>query len=276
MNKALLGKWTWRFASDKKALWKHVLEAKYGQEDHGWRTKKAVGACGVGVWKEILKEAGWCWDKMGFKVGKGNKISFWTDVWCGDSALSQRFPHLYTLAANRNAKIEDLWDQNVGEGGWNLRFIRDFNDWEVGLVGELLQALRGVRISWEDDSVFWRGGGSGQFRVKDAYNWLDRPMEVNFPKNRIWVGRVPTKIMFFTWEATWGKILTLDRLQKRVARELWDLVLGLVGVKWVFPKSLEAAHEREKDLLHEVAELQWRLICAQEEIQKFKTENAQV
>ena len=46
MNKALLGKWTWRFASDKEALWKHVLEAKYGQEDHGWRTKKAVGACG--------------------------------------------------------------------------------------------------------------------------------------------------------------------------------------------------------------------------------------
>ncbi|RVW37131.1 hypothetical protein CK203_084530 [Vitis vinifera] len=163
MNKVLLGKWTWRFASDKEALWKHVLETKYGQEDHGWRTKKAVGACGVGVWKEILKEAGWCWDKMGFKVGKGNKISFWTDVWCGDSALSQRFPHLYTLAANRIAKIEDLWDQNVGEGSWNLHFIRDFNDWEVGLVGELLQALRGVRISWEDDSVFWRGGGSGQF-----------------------------------------------------------------------------------------------------------------
>ena len=258
MNKALLGKWTWRFASDKEALWKHVLEAKYGQEDHGWRTKKAVGACGVGVWKEILKEAGWCWDKMGFKVGKGNKISFWTDVWCGDTALSRRFPHLYILAANRNAKVEDLWDQNVGEGGWNLRFIRDFNDWEVELVGELLQALRGVRITWEDDSVFCKGGGSGQFRVKDAYSWLDRSMEVNFPKNKIWVGRFPTKIMFFTWEATWGKILTLDRLQKRgwqlpnrcflcaceaesvdhllihctVARELWDLVLGLVGVKW--------------------------------------------
>ncbi|RVW97910.1 Transposon TX1 uncharacterized 149 kDa protein [Vitis vinifera] len=183
MNKALFGKWTWRFASDKEALWKHVLEAKYGQEDYGWRTKKAVGACGVGVWKEILKEAGWCWDKMGFKVGKGNKISFWTDVWCGDSTLSQRFPHLYILAANRNAKVEDLWDQNAGEGGWNLCFIRDFNDWEVKLVGELLQALRGVRITWEDDSVFWKGGGSGQFRVKDALSWLDRSMEA--PKKRL-------------------------------------------------------------------------------------------
>ncbi|KAJ9694717.1 hypothetical protein PVL29_010271 [Vitis rotundifolia] len=161
MNKALLGKWVWRFAYDKEALWKQVLVAKHGLEDHGWRTKKAMGACGVGVWKEILKEADWCWDKMVFKVGKGNRIKFWTNVWCGDSALSQRFQQLYILAANRNALVEDLWDQNVGEGGWNLRFIRDFNDWEVEMVGELLQALRDFRIIWEDDLVFWKGGEVG-------------------------------------------------------------------------------------------------------------------
>ncbi|KAL8099111.1 hypothetical protein AgCh_031697 [Apium graveolens] len=40
--------------------------------------------------------------------------------------------------------------------------------------------------------------------------------------------------------------------------------------------SLEAAHEREKELLSEVTDLQWRLICAQEELKKHKTENAQV
>ena len=51
MNKALLGKWNWKFASDKEALWKQVLVAKYGQEDYGLRTKKAVGAFRVGVWK---------------------------------------------------------------------------------------------------------------------------------------------------------------------------------------------------------------------------------
>lgn len=38
---------------------------------------------------------------------------------------------------------------------------------------------------------------------------------------------------------------------------------------------LEAAHEREKELLHEITDLQWRLICTQEELQKLKTENAQ-
>uniref|UniRef100_A0A7N0TYY8 Protein kinase domain-containing protein n=2 Tax=Kalanchoe fedtschenkoi TaxID=63787 RepID=A0A7N0TYY8_KALFE len=39
---------------------------------------------------------------------------------------------------------------------------------------------------------------------------------------------------------------------------------------------LEAAHDREKELVREVTELQWRLICAQEELNKYKTEHAQV
>ncbi|RVW44650.1 Uridine-cytidine kinase C [Vitis vinifera] len=57
LNKALLGKWIWRFACAKEELWKKVLEAKYGKEELGWRTRKANGAFGVGVWKEILKES---------------------------------------------------------------------------------------------------------------------------------------------------------------------------------------------------------------------------
>ena len=60
LNKALLGKWIWRFTRAKKELWKKVLEAKYGQEEVGWKTRKANGVFGVGVWKEILKEFTWC------------------------------------------------------------------------------------------------------------------------------------------------------------------------------------------------------------------------
>ncbi|KAH6758644.1 Protein kinase superfamily protein [Perilla frutescens var. frutescens] len=35
---------------------------------------------------------------------------------------------------------------------------------------------------------------------------------------------------------------------------------------------LDAAHEREKDLIREITELQWRLVRCQEEIQKYKTD----
>ena len=66
LNKALLGKWIWRYACDKDNLWKQVIMTKYGQEGLGWRSKKANGAVGGRVWKEILKESVWCWDNIVF------------------------------------------------------------------------------------------------------------------------------------------------------------------------------------------------------------------
>ena len=60
LNKALLGKWIWRFAVEKEVLWKKVIGVKHGLEDGGWKSKEAWGPFGVGVWKEILKEMGWC------------------------------------------------------------------------------------------------------------------------------------------------------------------------------------------------------------------------
>ncbi|RVW82268.1 LINE-1 reverse transcriptase-like [Vitis vinifera] len=185
LNKALLGKWIWRFACDKDNLWKQVIKVKYGQEDFGWRPKKATGAVGVRVWKEISKESEWCWDNMTFRVGKGNTIRFWTDVWCSESTLSHCFPHLFGMAVQRNSTVEEMWDQNSGQGNWNLNFLRDFNDWELELVGDFLHILRGLKPSWEEDSVLWRKGRSGQFKVKEAYNLLARSDDTGFPSRSI-------------------------------------------------------------------------------------------
>ena len=53
LNKALLGKWVWRFARARDGMWKRVLVAKYGQEDFGWRTKKANGAFELGFGRRL-------------------------------------------------------------------------------------------------------------------------------------------------------------------------------------------------------------------------------
>ena len=79
LNKALLGKWIWRFACDKENLWKKVILVKYGQEGLGWKTNEANGTFGVVVWKEILKETDWCWENIMFMIGNGTKIRFWTN-----------------------------------------------------------------------------------------------------------------------------------------------------------------------------------------------------
>ncbi|RVX18437.1 hypothetical protein CK203_006594 [Vitis vinifera] len=135
------------------------------------------------IWRGVeggYEETDWCWENIAFMVGKGTKIRFWTDMWCEGTALSQTFPHLFALAAHRNATVEEMWDQSSDQGGWNLRFLRNFNDWEVGMVGDLLLKLRGLRPSLEEDSVSWKGGKSGKFKVKEAYSCLVSPMDTVF------------------------------------------------------------------------------------------------
>ena len=66
-------------------------------------------------------------------MGKGTRIKFWTDWWYDNAALSQSFPQLFELAVHRNATVNEMWDPSFGQGGWNLRFHRDFNDLRVGL-----------------------------------------------------------------------------------------------------------------------------------------------
>ncbi|XP_030546880.2 serine/threonine-protein kinase OSR1 isoform X3 [Rhodamnia argentea] len=51
---------------------------------------------------------------------------------------------------------------------------------------------------------------------------------------------------------------------------------GMQALTSATEKSLlEAANDREKDLVHEVMELRWRLVCIQDELHKVKTETAQ-
>ena len=93
-----------------------------------------------------------------------------------------------------------------------------------------------------------------------------------FPVKGIWVSFVPTKVSFFAWEAAWGKVLTMDKLQRRgwnlpnrcflcdhakgtilhlllhcpMVSPLWEIVFSLVGISWVFPKMVKEAIIRWK------------------------------
>ena len=55
-NKALLGKWNWRFAMEENAVWRNIISLKYGMEEGGWFSNAPRGSYGVGLWKDIDKE----------------------------------------------------------------------------------------------------------------------------------------------------------------------------------------------------------------------------
>ena len=56
-NKALLGKWLWRFGLEESHLWRRVIATKYGVDSGGWSAKRTQGAHGCGLWRSI--STGW-------------------------------------------------------------------------------------------------------------------------------------------------------------------------------------------------------------------------
>jgi hypothetical protein len=48
-NKALLGKWLWRYATEREAIWYKVIKEKYEEQDGGWCSKEVSWPFGVGL-----------------------------------------------------------------------------------------------------------------------------------------------------------------------------------------------------------------------------------
>uniref|UniRef100_A0A2N9G249 Reverse transcriptase domain-containing protein n=1 Tax=Fagus sylvatica TaxID=28930 RepID=A0A2N9G249_FAGSY len=80
-NKALLGKWSWRYGTDLEALWRRVVDSKYGSQWGGWCSHRVHVPYGVGLWKFIRVG----WDDFSrhsaFQVGDGAQVKFWLDTW---------------------------------------------------------------------------------------------------------------------------------------------------------------------------------------------------
>ena len=76
VNKALLGKWIWRFAEEESSYWKDVINLKYMLEDGGWFTKTTRGNSGLGPWKNISREIVPMKLNCVFAIGDGYRIRF--------------------------------------------------------------------------------------------------------------------------------------------------------------------------------------------------------
>ena len=149
-------------------------------------------------------------------IGDGSRVSFWKDFWCGEGASCIAYPTLFSLIVRKEALIREVWDI-LNEGGWTPCFSRPFNYWEVTEVDNFLQTIQPWRVvSNREDRLILKGSNSGIYSVKLMYEALNRPASESrpFPALSVWNLLVPLNVGFFAWEASWGKVLTLDQLKK--------------------------------------------------------------
>lgn len=73
--------------------------------------------------------------------------------------------------------------------------------------------LQGKRVHREEeDRVIWIESKSGKLSIKALYIVLESGSSVSFLVGVIWNSWVLPNVGFFAWEATQGKVVTLDQL----------------------------------------------------------------
>ena len=121
-----------------------------------------------------------------FSVRDGRRVLFWEDIWCGPKPLKTTFPNLYIMAGSKGAYVADYWDLEGAAEGWNLRFLRSFNDRELDQVYNLFNVLFSSRVQPEmQDRLVWKVSKDGLFSIKSYYDVLETNMVVFFPNKMV-------------------------------------------------------------------------------------------
>ena len=238
------------------------MKLKYGGMWGDWCSKSVQGPYGKSVWKSIRK--GWPTfaANVNFRKGNGAHVKFWQHQWCGEILLRLRFPKLFPIASNPEASVKDMARFDGTSFHWNANFTRLVQDWELESVADFMDVIYSVIPTQEAiDIICWKLTSQKVFSVNSYYKHISSPTYRSYPWKNVWKTLAPSKVNFFIWTPSLGKVLTIDNLRKRqlvlldwccmckedgesidhlflhcnAANELWQLVFSMFGIWWAMP-----------------------------------------
>ena len=110
------------------------------------------------------------------------------------------FPRLYGITIDKEVSVEaSLLRQGAEERRiWDVRFIRDFSDWELDEGLHFLRILGAITPPMDaGDRMRWKLKPNGDFDIRSYYNKLrDSPSTV-FLWKAIWRAKALRRVSFF-------------------------------------------------------------------------------
>ncbi|CAM8878686.1 unnamed protein product [Rhodiola kirilowii] len=227
-NSALLARWWWRLVSSRDGLWRRMILEKYSiKECQNLEEVKVHERKVSKPWKDILgvvkgsSEVGLAFrEGLNFKLGNGNTLRFWDDIWLGDRPLKVSYKKLWSLATNKKAKVKEMGIWAEGNWMWQVKFRRSLYQWEEVKKDELLRTLCHVQLkNEEEDHIVWTHSEDGRFRVNSL---LKAALEIKRAKNKwdtmsfqVWSGLAPPKVELLVWRIYHESLPTKDNLFKK-------------------------------------------------------------
>ncbi|XP_026416556.1 uncharacterized protein LOC113311992 [Papaver somniferum] len=142
MNRALHAKWIWRYGKEEKALWRKVVNHKFGGNPKVFFPSSNNKPMRI-LWASILKSNSTVVQNSVLKVNNGDKVLFWRDIWLNGHAPMMLFPALFKLSRNKDATIQEMLMMS-GHDTWNFAFSRLLNDQEIEDVAHLLNLIPAI------------------------------------------------------------------------------------------------------------------------------------
>ncbi|KAE8677976.1 Puromycin-sensitive aminopeptidase [Hibiscus syriacus] len=137
LNRALLGKWVWKFASEKRSWRKRVVCGFYNLDSNSIMMGNSWTGRASWIWKGVVKNFfnndgfGDCVRRnMRLKTGNGVVVEFWNDVWLGEVLLKVLFPRLFVLSNNKEGKAMEFGENNDSGWVWDIQLRRNLAEWE--------------------------------------------------------------------------------------------------------------------------------------------------
>lgn len=203
MNESSIVKWGWRMLEAKtddicfnllkrKYLGRSSLQINKWDGSQFWK--------GVHRTKENLK-----WGCRA-KVGNGNNVRFWEEVWVGEVPLKLELPSLYHLCGDKECLVSDYWEGD----GWHITFRRALGDEDMKEWERLIVLLDDFRLNEEPDHFEWVLDKLGRYTTRSMYRRLTFRGVSNRRMSKLWKSKLPNKIKIFAWLAV------QDRLQSGV------------------------------------------------------------
>ncbi|XP_058775283.1 uncharacterized protein LOC131649540 [Vicia villosa] len=129
MNVALLSKWKWRILTEKEAVWRDLLEARYGNI----KLKVLVGDLSVVNrkdsiwWRDLIISDNYenlllenFSSAIHVSVGNGETTPLWYADWTGQQSLMKCYPNLFSMAYNHVQTVSSAGAFNFNRWQWSL------------------------------------------------------------------------------------------------------------------------------------------------------------